>query len=81
MLLLLLRYLIFFPEFFGHVGKRIDKKAKVNFKIYDISDWETKITIHILPNISRSKDNQIMKIVRLIEYNLRNTFLKKSRRR
>ena len=77
--MLLLRYLIFFPEFFGHVGKRIDKKAEVNFKIYDIPDWETKITIHVLPNISRSEDNQIIKIVQLIQYNVRNTFLKKSR--
>ena len=27
------------------------------------------ITIHILPNISRSKDNQMMKLGQLIEYN------------
>ena len=26
---------------FCHVGERLDKKAKVNFKIYDITDWET----------------------------------------
>ena len=79
--MLLLRYLTFFPEFFGHVGKPTDKKAKVNFKIYDIPDWETKIAIHVLPNISRSKDNHIIKIAQLIEYNVRNTFLKKSRRK
>ena len=26
---------------FGNVEKRLDKKAKVNFKIYDITDWTT----------------------------------------
>ena len=29
------------PDFFGHVGKRLDEKAKVNFKIYEATDWET----------------------------------------
>ena len=29
------------------------------------------ITIHILPNISRSKGNQAMKFDKLIEYNVR----------
>ena len=38
-----LRYLIFFPGFFGHVAKRNDKKATVNFKIYDVMNWETNI--------------------------------------
>ena len=33
--------------------------------------------IHILPNISRSKDNQSMKF-RHLEYNIRNIFLEKS---
>ena len=36
------------------------------------------IAIHILSNISRSKDNQIMKFHQLIEYNVRNIFLEKS---
>ena len=30
------------------------------------------IAIHILPNISRSKDNQVLKFGQLIEYNMRN---------
>ena len=33
---------------------------------------------HILPNISRSKDNKIMKFGQIIEYNMRNIFLDKS---
>ena len=36
-----LRYLNFCPDFFGHVGKRLDKKAKANFKICDVTTWKT----------------------------------------
>ena len=28
-------FVSFRPDFFGHVGKRLDKKVKVNFKTYD----------------------------------------------
>ena len=35
------RYMNFCPDFFGHIGKRIDKKAKANFKIYYVTGWET----------------------------------------
>ena len=35
------------------------------------------IAIHILPSISRSKDNQTMKFDQLIEYNMRNIFVEK----
>ena len=38
------------------------------------------ITINILPFISKSKDHQTMKFDQLIEYNLSNIFLRKSRR-
>ena len=36
------------------------------------------IVVHILSNISKSKDNQAMKFSYLIEYDMRNTFLEKS---
>ena len=39
------------------------------------------ITIHILPNISRSKGNLAMKFGQLIRYSVRNTFLQKSCRK
>ena len=35
--------------------------------------------IHILPNISQSKGNQIMRLDQLTEYNNRNIFLQKLR--
>ena len=36
------------------------------------------IAMQILPNASRSKDNQKMKFGQLIQYNMRNIFLEKS---
>ena len=35
------------------------------------------ITIHMLPNISRSKGNQAMEFGQLIKYSVRNIFLQK----
>ena len=37
----------------------------VNLKIFDVTDWTT-ITIHILPNISKSKGNQVVEFGHLI---------------
>ena len=59
---------------FDHVVKRLDEKARVNLKIYDVTDWKannynTYISEHF------KKCNQKMKIGRLIEYNVRNIFL------
>ena len=34
--LFVLKIFKFCPDVFGHVGKQIDKKAKANFKIYDV---------------------------------------------
>ena len=45
----LYRYLNFCSDSFGHVGKWLDKKAKVNFKTYDVITGKQTITIHILP--------------------------------
>ena len=38
---------------------------------------QQNIAIHILTNISRSKDNKEMKFGQLTEYNTRNIFLEK----
>ena len=62
---------------FGHVGKWLYQKDMVNFKIYDVTTWLKIIAVHILTNISRSKDNQAMESGHLIEYKLRNIFLEK----
>ena len=38
----------------------------------------TAIAMHILTNISKNKDNQLVKFDQLIEYNMRNLLLEKS---
>ena len=53
---------------------------KIRF-ISKFMTWEIgkeTITIHILPNISRTKGNQSMKLSQLLEYNMKNIFLEKS---
>ena len=75
------RYLNSCPDCFGHVRKWLDKKAKVNFKIYNVIAWETNNSIHILPNILRSKGNHTMKFGQLLGCNVRNSFLQKSCRK
>ena len=30
-----------FKDLFGHVERRLDKKAKIHFEIYDVTEWET----------------------------------------
>ena len=40
-----------------------------------------KVEIHILPNISRSKDNQARKVGQLRRYNMGNVFLQKLHRK
>ena len=62
---------------FGHVGKQLDKKAKVVFKICDVKNWEVNNYNTHIANISRSKGNQTRKFDQLINYN-RNIFLDKS---
>ena len=32
------RYFHFCPDFLSYVRKRLDKKAKVNFKVYDVTN-------------------------------------------
>ena len=39
--LFFLKVFHFLIRIFGHVGKRLDNKAKINFKIYDVTYWNT----------------------------------------
>ena len=73
--LFFLRYL---DNLSGYVEKRLDKKAKVNFKIYDLTDWTTSNCNMHIAHYPKSKDNQAIKFGQLIEYNMRNIFLEKS---
>ena len=40
---------------FPIIGKWLDKKAKVKFKIYDVTNWNTNNYNKHIPNISKSK--------------------------
>ena len=53
-LFLSLTYVNFCQDFFSHARKRLDKKAKVNFKIHCIANWKTKNY-----NISKIKGNEL----------------------
>ena len=75
------RYLNFCPEHFGYVEKWLDKKAKINFKIYNTTNWEKNNTIiryTFCLIFSRSKGNQTMEFGQLTEYDIKNIFLEKS---
>ena len=50
-----LRYISFCPNFYGQVGKRLDKKAKVNFKIREVTTWKTNNCNTHIATISRSE--------------------------
>ena len=65
------RYLSFCQDLLIMEEKRLD---------WSQPDLET-ITIHILPNFLQSKENQGIKFGQLIEYNNRNIFLQKLRRK
>ena len=72
--LLVLKISVFCPDFFGYIWKRMEDKAKVNFKIYNIISWETTNTQYIAQYIKRQRqsDNEIWSVR---EYNMRNIFL------
>ena len=74
----LLRYLHFCLDIYMYVKKGLIRRLRVIPKFITLQTVERIITIHILPNISKSKGNQAMEFVQLIEYNVRNIFLQKS---
>ena len=51
---------------------------KVDFKIYNFTDWETSSYNAHIARISRSKGNQAMNVGQSTEYNMINIFLEKS---
>ena len=63
---------LFIVEILSYVEKLLDKKAMLNFKIYDVANWKKINTIHFLRNISRSKGNQTTQFSQLIKQNMRN---------
>ena len=56
-------------------AKNFNLLSKISHFMTSQPGKNKSITINVLPNISRSKTNQTMKFVLLIEYNVRNNFL------
>ena len=66
--------IVTFLSCFGYVEKQLDNEAKVNFKLFHVTDCTTNnCDAH---TVSRSKHNQTMKFDQLIKYT-RNIFLQK----
>ena len=72
-----LKCLNFCTDIFIKKKTGLIRKLRLTSKLMS-STGKQIITISILPNVSRSKGNQIMKFSQLIEYNMLNTPLKKS---
>ena len=52
--LFVLKIFTFFSRLFGHVGKFLDKKTKVDFKIYDVTDWAANhYNTHIVQHLEK----------------------------
>ena len=62
-----------FLSYFGRV--------RLFSKFMTLQPGKQKITIHIFSHVSRSKGNQRMEFGQLIEYNMRNIFVKISFRK
>ena len=51
----------FLSWFFGHVKNGLIRKIRLIFKFMTSQPVDQTIAMHVLPNISRSKENQTMK--------------------
>ena len=70
----------FLSGLYGFV-KQLRRKAKINFEIHDITFWTTNnFNTYIVQYLIRTKDNQTMKLGKLIKYNVRNISPHTSRR-
>ena len=72
------RYLSFCLGFLVIYQNDLIKKIRLISNFMTLQPGQQTIVIHILPNISTSKDNQAIKFGLLIECNMWNTFLEKS---
>ena len=66
---------VFVMTFWSCREKGLIRKIRLISKFMTSKPGSQAITIHILHNISQSKDNQTMKLGQLIEYNKINIFL------
>ena len=76
--LFVLKVFKFLYFLFDHAPKRLDKKDRLISNFLTSQPGQQTTVIHILPNISRSKDNQTIKFGQLMDCNMKNVFLEKS---
>ena len=76
-----LRYSHFCPDFLVIQENGLVRKLRLISKFVTSQTGQQIITLHVSPNISRSKGNQTMKFGQLIKYNGRNSFHQKSCRK
>ena len=77
--LFVLKIFTFFVLIFWSCRNGLMKKLSLISKFMTSQAAQKTITIHILPNLRKSKSNhQAMKFGRLVEYNIRYIFLQKS---
>ena len=67
----------FYQNFCSCRKTSLIRKITLISKFMTPQPGQQTITIHILPNISRSKSNPTMKFGNLIEYNKRNVYVQK----
>ena len=68
----------FLSSLFSLVKNSLIRKIRLISKSVASQPAQQTISIHIIPNISRSKCNQTMKFGQLVEYNMGNIFVEKS---
>lgn len=74
--LFIFNIIIFLSLLFGHIRKRLDKKARLILKLITLQTGQQIISIHVLPKVSRTKENQTMKFGQLPKHYLGNIFFK-----
>ena len=71
------RLLNFCIDFLSYRKSGLIRKIRFIWKFMTPQPVEQTIAIHILPNILRSKSNQLIKFGQVIEYSKKNIFLQK----
>ena len=53
----------FLFRLFGYVGKRLDKKVMIDFKVYDVTNWMTvNYNTHIMQYLKNQLGNEIWSV-------------------
>ena len=53
----------FLSQLFGYVGKRLDKKVMIDFKVYDVTYWMTvNYNAHIMQYLKNQLGNEIWSV-------------------